>query len=187
MNDNFNLKYKVPKWVQSYEIKNNEVCLNIHPEYILPFFIFLKNHIDTQFKILIDLCGADFPSRQKRFEIIYNLLSVKYNTRIRIKTCVDSITPVSSISKIYSTANWFERETWDMFGVFFYNHPDLRRILTDYGFEGHPLRKDFPLSGYTEVRYDDSKKRVISESIELAQEFRYFDFSNPWDQTIKSD
>ena len=138
--------------------------------------------MSTQFTLLIDLCGVDFPSRKDRFEVVYNLLSVKYNTRIRIKTCVDDITPVSSVTDVYSTAGWFERETWDMYGIFFSNHPDLRRLLTDYGFEGHPLRKDFPLSGYTEVRYDDSKKRVISEPIELAQEFRYFDFSSPWDQ-----
>ena len=123
----------------------------------------------------------DFPSKTQRFEIVYNLLSIQHNSRIRIKTLVDEITPVDSLVEIYNSANWWERETWDMFGIFFSNHPDLRRILTDYGFEGHPLRKDFPLSGFVEVRYDDSEKRVITEPIEMTQEFRYFDFSSPWE------
>jgi NADH/F420H2 dehydrogenase subunit C len=142
----------------------------------------LKNYVNTQFKVLIDLTAVDYPSRALRFEIVYNLLSVSYNARIRIKTCVDEITPVTSITELYSSAGWWEREVWDMFGIFFSNHPDLRRILTDYGFQGHPLRKDFPLTGFVEVRYDDSEKRVINEPVEITQEFRYFDFSSPWEQ-----
>ena len=123
----------------------------------------------------------DYPSRALRFEVVYHLLSIHHNSRIRIKTPLDEMTPLDSIVEIYNSANWWERETWDMFGIFFSNHPDLRRILTDYGFEGHPLRKDFPLSGFVEVRYDDSEKRVITEPIEMTQEFRYFDFSSPWE------
>jgi NADH dehydrogenase (ubiquinone) Fe-S protein 3 len=112
---------------------------------------------------------------------VYQLLSIQYNARIRVKTIIDELTAVESVTPLFSAANWFERETWDMFGICFLHHPDLRRILTDYGFEGHPLRKDFPVSGYIEFRYDDSKKRVISEPLELSQEFRYFDFASPWE------
>lgn len=176
----------IPKWIQYYIHKNNEIVLYIHPQYSNQFFFFLKDHINTKYKMLIDITAVDYPSRVLRFEIIYNLLSIHYNSRIRIKICIDEITPVLSITHIYSSAGWWEREVWDMFGVFFSNHPDLRRILTDYGFEGHPLRKDFPLSGYVEVRYDDSEKRVLTESLELTQEFRYFDFSSPWEQCEKS-
>lgn len=114
--------------------------------------------------------------------MVYNLLSVRYNARIRVKTYTDELTPIESATCLYNSANWFEREAWDMFGIFFANHPDLRRILTDYGFEGHPFRKDFPLSGYVEVRYDDELRRVVSEPVEMTQEFRRYDFSSPWDQ-----
>lgn len=175
----------VPKWIQSFSFQNDELVIVIYPEYILPFFQFLKDHTNTQFKMLMDITAVDYPSREKRFEIVYNVLSPQYNSRIRIKAHVDEITPVESLVKIYSSSNWFEREVWDMFGVFFTNHPDLRRILTDYGFQGHPLRKDFPLSGYVEVRYDDSEKRVITEPLEITQEFRSFDFANPWEITEK--
>jgi NADH dehydrogenase (ubiquinone) Fe-S protein 3 len=171
----------IPKWIQSYSFDKNEMIFVINPEYLIPFFSFLKDHTNTQFKMLMDVTAVDFPSREKRFEVVYNLLSVQYNSRIRIKACVDEITPISSLVEVYSSANWWERECWDMFGIFFSNHPDLRRILTDYGFQGHPLRKDFPLSGYVEVRYDDSEKRVITEPIEMTQEFRYFDFASPWE------
>jgi len=131
---------------------------------------------------MTDLCAVDYPERKARFEIVYNLISIRYNTRIRVKTSVDEVTPVDSVCDIFQAANWWEREVWDLFGVFFSNHPDLRRILTDYGFEGHPLRKDFPLSGYVEVRYDETQKRVVCEPVELSQEFRAFDFSSPWEQ-----
>lgn len=117
-----------------------------------------------------------------RFEVIYNLLSLRFNTRIRVKTYTDELTPIDSVTGIYKSANWLEREVWDMYGVFFANHPDLRRILTDYGFQGHPQRKDFPLSGYVELRYDDEKKRVVCEPLEFAQEFRKFDLRAPWER-----
>ncbi|GFR51793.1 hypothetical protein Agub_g14252, partial [Astrephomene gubernaculifera] len=138
-------------------------------------------HVNTQFKCLLDVTAVDFPEREARFEVVYHLLSPRWNNRIRVKVCVDEVTAVPTVSKLFNTANWFERETWDMFGVFFSGHPDLRRILSDYGFTGHPLRKDFPLSGYMEVRYDYGKKRVVSEPLELTQEFRYFDFNSPWE------
>jgi NADH dehydrogenase (ubiquinone) Fe-S protein 3 len=171
----------IPKWITKTTFSKNETVFEISANFLLPFFFFLKNHSQTQYKILIDLTAVDYPSRLKRFEVVYNLLSIQYNSRIRIKTLVDELSPLDSLVSIYSASNWFERETWDMFGIFFTQHPDLRRILTDYGFEGHPLRKDFPLSGFVEVRYDDTEKRVITEPIEMTQEFRYFDFSNPWE------
>jgi NADH dehydrogenase (ubiquinone) Fe-S protein 3 len=176
----------VPQWIQYYVCHKDEMILYIYPEHLKSFFYFLRDHMNTQYKILIDITAVDYPSRPLRFEVVYNLLSIEYNSRIRIKICIDEITPLDSSTPIYSAAGWWEREVWDMFGVFFSGHPDLRRILTDYGFEGHPLRKDFPLTGYTEVRYDDAEKRVITESLELTQEFRYFDFSSPWEQIEKS-
>lgn len=171
----------VPKWVQFHVYHKKETIFYVEPKYLIPFLYFLRDHLNTQYKILIDVTAVDYSSRVLRFEVVYNLLSVQYNARIRIKSCVDEITPISSSTSVYSSAGWWEREVWDMFGIFFTNHPDLRRILTDYGFEGHPLRKDFPLTGYVEVRYDDSEKRVIAEPLELSQEFRYFDFASPWD------
>ena len=183
MNENFAhlILQAVPGWIQKGSSQKNEVIFEIAPHHLLPFFTYLRDHTQTQFKLLMDVTAVDYPSRAQRFEIVYNLLSVQHNARIRIKTCVDELTPVDSLVPLYNSANWFERETWDMFGVFFINHPDLRRILTDYGFEGHPLRKDFPLSGFVEVRYDDSEKRVLTETLEMTQEFRYFDFANPWE------
>uniref|UniRef100_A6YEC6 NADH dehydrogenase [ubiquinone] iron-sulfur protein 3 n=1 Tax=Chlorokybus atmophyticus TaxID=3144 RepID=A6YEC6_CHLAT len=187
MNENFlkSLIATVPKWIERSMVIKNEMIIYTDPEYIVPFLFFLRDHMGTQVKILLDICGVDYPSRKDRFEVVYNLLTIQYNSRIRIKTCVDEITPVSSVVSVFNSAAWWEREVWDLFGIFFSNHPDLRRILTDYGFEGHPLRKDFPLSGYVEVRYDDAEKRVVSESIEMAQEFRYFDFSSPWEDIDK--
>jgi len=131
--------------------------------------------------MLIDIFAVDFPGKKERFQLFYYLLSVKYNIRIKLKTELDELTLISSISNIYKSACWMEREVWDMNGIFFEDHPDLRRILTDYGFEGHPLRKDFPLSGYTEVRYDDSQKRVVSELVEMTQEYRVFNFQSSWE------
>lgn len=191
MNENFAhlLMEAVPGWIQKARLSFDgrslapEVILEISPEALLPFFFYLRDHTQTQFKLLMDVTAVDYPSRAKRFEIVYNLLSLRQNARLRVKTSVDEMTPVDSVVPVYNSANWWERETWDMFGVFFVNHPDLRRILTDYGFEGHPLRKDFPLSGFVEVRYDDSEKRVVTESLEMTQEFRYFDFANPWEMT----
>ena len=134
-----------------------------------------------QFEQLIDICGVDFPERAERFEVVYHLLSIRKNLRIRVKLSTDEATAVRSVIPLHPGANWFEREAFDMFGILFSGHPDLRRLLTDYGFQGHPLRKDFPLTGYVEVRYDDEKKRVVYEPVKLNQEFRSFDFESPWE------
>jgi NADH/F420H2 dehydrogenase subunit C len=145
---------------------------------------FLEKHTNMQFKQLMDLWCVDYLGRNLRFEILYNFLSLRFNTRLILRTHLKQDVGLFSLTSIYSSANWLEREVWDMYGVFFFNHPDLRRILTDYGFEGFPLRKDFPLSGFTEVRYDEEQKRVILEPIEVTQEFRYFDFTSPWELKI---
>lgn len=172
----------ISKWIEKCEFtRTGEISLQIRADSVLPFFEYMKSHTNLQMKVLIDITAVDYPTRAKRFEVVYHLLSVHYNTRIRVKVCIDEMTSLPSIQTIYSTAGWFERETWDMFGIFFANHSDLRRILTDYGFEGHPLRKDFPLSGFIEARYDETEKRVLLETIELSQDFRFFEFSNPWE------
>lgn len=176
----------VPKWIQNYVWRKGEVVFFVYPQHLVSFLYFLRNHTLIQCKQLMDITAVDYPSRSLRFSVVYNLLSLKYNSRIRVKTQVNELSPVSSVTEVYSSAGWWEREVWDMFGIFFSNHPDLRRILTDYGFQGHPLRKDFPLSGYVEVKYDDSEKRVCTQSIEVTQEFRYFDFSSPWEQLEKN-
>jgi NADH-quinone oxidoreductase subunit C len=142
---------------------------------------FLRDDVTCQFQQLLDLCGVDYPQRDPRFEVVYNLLSLTHNRRIRVKVRTDEETPVPSVTGVFSSANWWERETWDLMGILFSDHPDLRRIMTDYGFEGHPLRKEFPLTGYVEVRYDDEQKRVVYEPVKLAQEFRTFDFLSPWE------
>jgi NADH-quinone oxidoreductase subunit C len=142
---------------------------------------FLRDDANCQFQQLLDLCGVDYPQRDPRFEVVYNLLSLTHNRRIRVKVRTDEETPVPSVTGVFSSANWWERETWDLMGILFSDHPDLRRIMTDYGFEGHPLRKEFPLTGYVEVRYDDEQKRVVYEPVKLAQEFRTFDFLSPWE------
>ncbi|CAG9770395.1 unnamed protein product [Ceutorhynchus assimilis] len=176
----------LPKFIQKVQLTaGNELELLIAPEGVLPVLQFLKDHHNCQFENLADIAGMDVPSRPNRFEVIYNILSLRFNSRIRVKTYTDELTPIESCNNIYKAANWYEREIWDMYGVFFANHPDLRRILTDYGFEGHPFRKDFPLSGYVEVRYDDEKKRVVVEPLELAQEFRKFELAAPWEQFPK--
>ncbi len=142
---------------------------------------FLRDDSSCLFKALIDICGVDFPDRDPRFEVVYQLLSLAQNQRLRVKVETDEDTPVPSVTGIFSSAGWFEREIWDLFGISFSGHPDLRRILTDYGFEGHPLRKDFPLTGYVEVRYNDEQKRVVYEPVKLTKEFRSFDFLSPWE------
>ena len=142
---------------------------------------FLRDDPACRFICFTDLCGADYPDREKRFEIIYQLLSPKFNRRIRVKVATDEATPVRSAIEIFPAANWYEREVYDLFGVLFDGHPDLRRILTDYGFDGHPLRKDFPMTGFVEVRYDDAEKRVVYDKVRLNQEFRQFDFLSPWE------
>ena len=160
----------------------DEIIIEVHVSDLKNVILFLKDHENCLFKILIDIFAVDYPTKENRFELVYCLLSPKYNSRIKIKTFVDEFTPVESIVDIYQSANWLEREVWDMNGIYIEQHPDLRRILTDYGFEGYPLRKDFPQSGYVEVRYDDSQRRVVVEPLEMTQEFRQFDFSSPWEK-----
>ncbi|HXA70851.1 MAG TPA: NADH-quinone oxidoreductase subunit C [Stellaceae bacterium] len=163
------------------EIVRGELILWAERPAIVRVLTFLRDDPRMLFKQLVDLCGVDYPHRIERFEVVYNLLSLKHNRRIRVKVATDENEPVPSVTGVFSSANWYERETWDLFGVYFSDHPDLRRLLTDYGFEGHPLRKDFPLTGYVEVRYDEDQKRVVYEPVKLKQEFRSFDFLSPWE------
>ncbi|MCA1906876.1 MAG: NADH-quinone oxidoreductase subunit C [Magnetospirillum sp.] len=148
---------------------------------IVKVLTFLRDDSGCLFKQLVDVCGVDWPGREERFDVVYHLLSLKHNQRVRVKVATDEETPVPSVVGVFSSAGWFERETWDMYGVIFSDHPDLRRILTDYGFEGHPLRKDFPLTGHVELRYDDEQKRCVYEPVKLVQDFRSFDFLSPWE------
>ena len=163
------------------EIQHGELMLRVEREAIVRVMKFLRDDANCQFKMLVDLCGVDWPDRPERFEVVYNLLSLKHNQRVRVKVSTDEDNPVPSVTPVFSTAGWFEREAWDLYGILFSDHPDLRRILTDYGFQGHPLRKDFPLSGYVQVRYDEEQKRVVYEPVNLTQEFRGFDFLSPWE------
>ena len=158
-----------------------ELSIEINRDDVLKVIKFLRDDVNCQFLTLLDVCGVDYPEDDERFEIVYHMLSMTHNNRIRIKLRTDEDTPVASVTSLFSSANWWEREIWDLFGVAFIDHPDLRRILTDYGFEGHPLRKDFPLTGYVEVRYDDAQKRIVYEPVKLTQEFRSFDFLSPWE------
>jgi NADH-quinone oxidoreductase subunit C len=153
------------------------------PETILALLTFLRDDARCGFVSMIDICGVDWPQREKRFDVVYHLLSPKQNLRVRVKVAVADGESVPSATAVYKGAEWFEREAWDMYGIPFSGHADLRRLLTDYGFEGHPLRKDFPTTGYVEVRYDDDAKRVVYEPVELKQEFRNFDFMSPWEGT----
>lgn len=172
----------LPKYIQQVQMtQTKELELLIAPEGIIPVLTFLKDHTNAQYKSLADQTVVDKLGKPYRFEIVYNLLSLRYNSRICVKTYTDELTAVDSANPVFKVANWYEREIWDMYGVFFADHPDLRRILTDYGFEGHPFRKDFPLTGYVEVRYDDELKRVVCEPVEMAQEFRKFDLQSPWE------
>ncbi len=167
--------------IESAEFQKDEFCVVVKPAQIVPFLTFLRDDAQCMFKQLVDVCGADYPERPQRFDVVYNLLSVKHNTRIRVKVRTDESTPVESVVSVFKSAIWFERETWDLYGIYFSNNPDLRRILTDYGFEGHPLRKDFPLTGYVELRYDEEQRRVVYEPVKLSQDFRRFDFESPWE------
>ncbi len=163
------------------EERGGELVMVVPAQELLSVLAMLRDDPHCLFRQLIDVCGVDFPEREKRFEVVYNLLSMKYNLRLRVVVQVGEEMLVPSASAVFSSANWYEREVWDMYGVYFSNHPDLRRILTDYGFEGHPQRKDFPLTGYVEVRYDEEQKRVVYEPVKLDQEFRSFDFESPWE------
>ena len=172
---------QLPKDVASFDLLLGELSLNARADGIVRVLSFLRDDVNCRFKQLVDVCGVDYPEREPRFEVVYNLLSLTNNNRIRVKVQTDEDTPVPTVTGVFSAANWWEREAWDMYGIYFSDHPDLRRILTDYGFEGHPLRKDFPLTGYVEIRYDDEKKRVVYEPVKLTQEFRSFDFLSPWE------
>lgn len=178
------LKKLIP--LENAKILENELILTVHPKNLYGVLKFLKHNSICQFNCLTAVSGTDYAERENRFEVAYELLSLHHNRRLRVKTFVNEVTPLPSVTSLYPAANWWEREVWDLFGVFFQNHPDLRRILTDYGFQGHPLRKDFPLSGYVEVSYDEKLKRVISQPLELTQEFRSFDFRSPWSTSFAS-
>lgn len=167
-----------------YSVNNSVINLYVKPEDLLLTLNFLKKNTNTQYSLLTSISGVDFPFRKRRFEVVYELLSVKFNSRVRVKTFVSENMPLESCSSIFPGSTWWEREVWDLFGVFFNNNNEIKRILTDYGFEGHPLRKDFPLSGYVESRYDDASKRVVCEPIEHAQEFRSFDFNTGWSSRV---
>jgi len=167
--------------VVSTSVAFGELTLIARAEHIQKVLTFLRDNADCSFKQLIDVCGADYPERAKRFDVVYHLLSVQFNQRIRVKVEVDEDTSVPSAVDVFPSAGWFEREAWDMYGIFFSDHPDLRRMLTDYGFQGHPLRKDFPVSGFVECRYSEEEKRVIYEPTKLTQENRDFDFMSPWE------
>ncbi|MFT6331933.1 MAG: NADH-quinone oxidoreductase subunit C [Lentimonas sp.] len=179
--ENFQGELNIP------EIRNDNLIIYVSKDKIIDFINFLKNDETLSFKILLDVFGADFLGvKNPRFEVIYNLLSLKANNRITVKASLHDGETIVTASEIFSTANWFEREIFDMYGIVFEKHPDLRRILTDYGFEGHPLRKDFPLTGYKEVRYDEDQKKVIYEPVKLMQEFRNFDFESPWEGILQN-
>jgi NADH-quinone oxidoreductase subunit C len=162
---------------------SGELTLRVQTGAIARVLAYLRDEPNCQFKLLVDVCGVDYPEREQRFEVVYHLLSPRQNQRIRVKVSTDETTPVPSVTGVFSSATWYEREAWDMYGIYFSEHPDLRRLLTDYGFEGHPLRKDFPQTGYVEVRYDDEQKRVIYEPVRLREEWRNFDFLSPWEGT----
>ena len=167
--------------VSTCTVRLGELMLETTPDRLVALITFLRDDPKCLFKQLVDICGVDWPEREKRFDVVYNLLSLKNNQRVRIKVATDEATPVPSVASVFSSAGWFEREAYDLYGVWFSDHPDLRRILTDYGFEGHPLRKDFPLTGFVEVWWDDDQKRVVNRPVKLAQEFRRFDFLSPWE------
>ncbi|MGP2493095.1 NADH-quinone oxidoreductase subunit C [Mesorhizobium sp. PUT5] len=177
------VKGKLGEAVLDCVLACGELTIKVAPADIVKAATFLHDDPGCRFVSIIDVCGADYPSREKRFDVVYHLLSPTRNLRIRVKVEADEETLVPSVTGVWPGADWFERETYDLYGVLFSGHPDLRRILTDYGFEGHPLRKDFPLTGFVEVRYDDEAKRVIYEPVELKQEFRNFDFLSPWEGT----
>jgi NADH dehydrogenase (ubiquinone) Fe-S protein 3 len=166
--------------ILSYDYNNQTLVISVLPENLIFVLTTLKLHSCCQYSCLSAVSGVDYPQRERRFEVVYDLLSVKYNSRVRVKTFVDEITPLTSAVSVFPASTWWEREVWDLFGVFFERNDEIKRILTDYGFEGHPLRKDFPLSGYVESRYDDKLKRVVCEPLEHAQEFRSFDFTSGW-------
>ena len=171
----------LPGEIVEWTIAHDELIIEVGAVTLVKVLTFLRDDSNCLFKQLIDLCGADYPERDRRFDVVYNLLSLSHNQRIRVKVKVGEDEQVPSVSEVYPSAGWYEREAWDLYGILFAGHSDLRRILTDYGFEGHPLRKDFPLTGFVEVRYDEEQKRVVYEPVSLTQDFRNFDFMSPWE------
>lgn len=175
------LSSKYGDYLKSAVVVNGELVLEAEREHILALLRVLRENQQCRFETFVDLCGVDYPEKAERFEVVYHLLSMRLNQRVRVRVATDEDTPVPSCVEIWPAANWFEREAFDMYGIQFGGHPDLRRILTDYGFEGFPLRKDFPLTGNYEVRYDPLEKRVVYEPVQLTQEYRNFDFLSPWE------
>lgn len=175
------IELKRPDCVLSWDVAFGELTVHIAPTSIVPFCDFLKTDRTCGFSTLVDITAVDHPSREARFDVVYHFLSMYQNHRVRVKVALREEEMMASITEVYPAANWFEREVYDMFGILFTGHPDLRRILTDYGFRGYPLRKDFPTTGYTEVRYDEAQKRVVYEPVKLVQEYRQFDFMSPWE------
>ncbi len=175
------LELKRTDCVLSWDVTHGELNVDVALSNLVEFIEFLKNDPSCKFSTLVDITGVDYPERAKRFDVVYHFLSMYQNQRIRLRVSIREEDMVPSITDMHPSANWFEREVFDMFGILFSGHPDLRRILTDYGFRGHPLRKDFPTTGYTEVRYDEAQKRVVYEPVSLVQEYRQFDFMSPWE------
>ncbi|WP_108484692.1 NADH-quinone oxidoreductase subunit C [Oceaniglobus ichthyenteri] len=175
------IEAKRPDCVLSYAVSHGELTMEIAPSSLVSFVEFLKTDRTCRFSTLIDITAVDYPARAARFDVVYHFLSMYQNQRIRLRIAAREEDMLPSIIEVHPSANWFEREIFDMFGLLFTGHPDLRRILTDYGFRGHPLRKDFPTTGYTEVRYDEAQKRVVYEPVKLVQEYRQFDFMSPWE------
>jgi len=174
---------RLPSYINTAFVTLNELTIIVNSKFINNVLSFLKNDSNSLFNVLIDITAVDYPENDKRFEVFYFLLSLPYNTRLRVKTHVNEMFSLQSVSDLFSSANWSEREVWDMFGIYFKEHPDLRRLLTDYGFEGHPLRKDFPLNGYLSVRYDDTSKIILYEVTELAQDYRNFNLESSWNNS----
>ena len=177
------VRAQVPAGVIDAEITFSQLTITVTREAIVDVVRFLRDDPRAAFVNLVDICGVDWPARPERFDVVYHLLSPVQNQRVRLKVSTDERTPVPSLTAIFPAADWYEREAYDLYGILFTSHPDLRRILTDYGFDGYPLRKDFPLTGFVEVRYDDEAKRVVYEPVKLAQQFRDFDFLSPWEGT----
>jgi NADH-quinone oxidoreductase subunit C len=167
--------------LSGFRIEAGELVVQAARDMIMPVMTTLRDDPRFAFEQMMDICGVDWPDREQRFDVVYNLLSVSLNQRVRVITTTDTVLPVPSVHTVWPVATWWEREAWDLYGIIFSGQPDLRRILTDYGFEGHPLRKDFPLTGYVEVRYDEDRKQVVNEPVRLTQDFRSFDFLSPWE------
>ena len=175
------IKENMDEFVTSCEFQKNELVVHVKKDGILKVLQFLRDDRECVFKVMVDICGADYPERKERFDVVYNLLSLTHNARVRVKVRLAEGEAIASATPVFSAAGWFEREAWDMYGIYFDGNADLRRILTDYGFDGHPMRKDFPLTGYVELRYDNEQKRVVYEPVKLTQDFRRFDFTSPWE------